>query len=59
MNDSADTLDPNSDAEFDEVWRDEIEARLAAVRDGAVTLANWNEAAARIRQALEQRRNET
>jgi putative addiction module component (TIGR02574 family) len=50
------SLEPTDDASFDERWRDEIEARLTAVRDGTVVLSDWDDAAARIRKALAERK---
>ena len=52
------SLDPaDTDTSFDERWRDEIESRLAAVRSGATPALDWDDAAARIRQALADRKN--
>jgi putative addiction module component (TIGR02574 family) len=51
------SLPPAEDyASFDERWRDEIEARLAAVRSGATATIDWEEAAARIEHALAERK---
>jgi putative addiction module component (TIGR02574 family) len=51
------TLQPGDDATFDERWRDEIESRLASVRNGTTVLSDWSDAAARIRQALAERKS--
>ena len=50
------SLDPAPfDPETDERWRAEIEARLTALDGGTAIVSDWQDAAAGIRKALDER----
>ncbi len=47
------SLEPDDfDADSDEAWRLEVEARLAMVDRGSAKVSDWSEALTRMRQAL-------
>jgi putative addiction module component (TIGR02574 family) len=47
------SLEPaSSDPSLDDHWRVEIESRLTRLREGTAETSSWDDAAARIRQAV-------
>jgi len=52
------SLEPQDfDENVDEPWADEIRRRLKAIREGGVTLLDWDESLAEIRHAVDSPRD--
>jgi putative addiction module component (TIGR02574 family) len=48
-----DSLDSDVDPDAEQLWREEIEARLASLNDGRVQLVPWDEVRTRLRTRLQ------
>jgi len=48
-----DSLDSEIDADAEQLWREEIERRVASMNDGSVQLVPWHEVQARLRARLQ------
>jgi putative addiction module component (TIGR02574 family) len=48
-----DSLDVEIDAEAEQLWREEIERRLASLDEGSVQLIPWSEVQTRLRARLQ------
>jgi putative addiction module component (TIGR02574 family) len=47
------SLEPDvAETDADKLWAREIQARLRAIREGRTSLADWDDALSRIRQAV-------
>ena len=48
-----DSLDAEIDADTEQLWREEIERRLAALKRGSVELLPWHDVQDRLRKRLQ------
>jgi putative addiction module component (TIGR02574 family) len=48
-----DSLDSEIDADAEQLWREEIESRLASLNDRSVQLIPWSEVQTRLRSRLQ------